>query len=491
VATTSGIRHRLLTIVLLGVLTSALSLVALVRLLSTSTAQRVERAREGVVDEVDRLARDRAQIVELPASGVIGMRGGVWSEDDAALPPDWAAPVASAVRASVESHAASRVDAKLGEATLVVSARPRTAGVGAGGAAGTVWAGFAVRPLPSLRIWQWIVVLLAFATALLVATAIYSVVTVNRGAAALRASLNALADDLSAPIPRPRVRELSDVADGVARLADRLSHARREEERLGHVLAQQERLAALGRVAAGVAHEVRNPLASIKLRLDLAAAGAKLPDVAERAISHASSEIARLDRLVADLLMVAGRAAGPRAPASLGALLMARVDALAPWAAARGVTLEASGDARATIDPDAVARAIDNLLRNAIEASARGATVRARMVREGTTAWLHVDDPGPGVAEDRIPELFEPFFTTKSEGTGLGLAISRAIARAHGGDVVYTRDEGATRFALSIDASPPSSGSTRTHASGTSGASGDSDARGEGRDRGKRGESAA
>ena len=468
-ATTSGIRHRLLTIVLLGVLTSALSLVALVRLLSTSTAQRVERAREGVVDEVDRLARDRAQIVELPASGVIGMRGGVWSDDDAALPPDWAAPVASAVRASAESHAPSMVDAKIGGATLVVAARPRSEG---GGAGGTVWAGFAVRPLPSLRTWQWIVVLLAFATALLVATAIYSVVTVNRGAAALRASLNALAGDLSAPIPRPRVRELSDVADGVARLADRLSHARREEERLGHVLAQQERLAALGRVAAGVAHEVRNPLASIKLRLDLAAAGAKLPDVAERAISHASSEIARLDRLVADLLMVAGRAAGPRAPASLGALLLARVEALAPWAAERGVTLEASGDARATIDPDAVARAIDNLLRNAIEASPRGAMVRARIAREGSTAWLHVDDPGPGVAEDRIPELFEPFFTTKSEGTGLGLAISRAIARAHGGDVVYTRDAGATRFALSIDASPPSSGSSRAQSSSAGGESG-------------------
>ncbi len=450
VGTTRGIRHRLLTIVLLGVLTSALSLVALVQLLSTSTAQRIERSRDAVVEEVERLARDPAQIVEQSATGVVGMRGGVWGPRDGATPKPWLDTIALAAEACRDAPGPVVRDAKLGVSTLVIAAR-RSEAAATGGPPRIVWAGFAVRPLPSLRTWQWIVVLLTTATALLVATALYAVVTVNRGAAALRASLHALASDLSAPIPRPQVRELSDVADGIARLADRLILARREEERLGRVLAEQERLAALGRVAAGVAHEVRNPLASIKLRLDLAAAGAKLPEVAERAISHASSEIARLDRLVADLLMVAGRAAGPRVETSLGALLHARVDALGPWALERGVTLDAAGDARARIDSDAMARAIDNLLRNAVEASPRGGRVEARIAPAGRALVLHVDDRGEGVAADREAELFEPFFTTKSEGTGLGLAISRAIARAHGGDVVYSRDAGATRFALTID----------------------------------------
>src|ERR1700677_2998197 len=96
----------------------------------------------------------------------------------------------------------------------------------------TAWVGFLVRPMPSLVIWQWIVMALAAATVLLVATTAYAIVTVNRGAAALRTSLSALAGDLNAPIPRPKLRELSEVADGIARLAENLKRAHAEEERL-------------------------------------------------------------------------------------------------------------------------------------------------------------------------------------------------------------------------------------------------------------------
>src|SRR6185436_1681399 len=90
--------------------------------------------------------------------------------------------------------------------------------------------------------------------------------------------------------------------------------ARDATEGLLRELAQKERLAALGRVVAGVAHEVRNPLASIKLRLDLTAAAHSLPEPVALAIKAASHEILRLDRLVSDLLLVAGKKMGPIRP---------------------------------------------------------------------------------------------------------------------------------------------------------------------------------
>jgi signal transduction histidine kinase len=250
-------------------------------------------------------------------------------------------------------------------------------------------------------------------------------------------------------------------------LAAKLADARSKEERLAQELAQRERLAALGRVAAGVAHEVRNPLASIKLRLDLAAAAAKLPVAVEEAVAHATSEISRLDRLVADLLFAAGRAVGPKATLDVGALVRGRAEALTQWAAERKVALETTGAGAASIDSDAMARAIDNLLRNAIEASAAGGQVVTRVSTEPDRVVVAVEDRGPGVPAERATELFEPFFTTKPDGTGLGLAISRAIARGHGGDLVYDRKGAVTRFVLSIDtASAPPKKATASDSDG-------------------------
>ena len=101
------------------------------------------------------------------------------------------------------------------------------------------------------------------------------------------------------------------------------------------------------------------------------------------------------------------------------------------------MTIDARGDGDADIDAESVARALDNLLRNAVEASPPGdaRSSRARAPTAGRRSSSSVEDHGDGVEPARAAELFEPFFTTKAEGTGLGLAISRAIARAHGGDV--------------------------------------------------------
>jgi signal transduction histidine kinase len=348
------------------------------------------------------------------------MRGGVWSADASspALPTSLVDPVRAAAARSRDAH--GRVVAESpapSGGTLIVSVRPVVdARASKLPEDALVFVAYVVRPLPSLRTWQEIVALLAAATALLVGTAIHSVVTVNRGA------------------------------------AHKLEEARVKEEQLARELSQNERLAALGRVAAGVAHEVRNPLASIKLRLDLAASSpTPLPPAARDAIGHATSEIDRLDRLVADLLVVAGRKVGPKGRSDLGDLVRSRVDALAAWAGEKSVELTASGEGLAVVDADALARAVDNLLRNGVEAAPAGSRVAARVELADSHVVVRIEDQGLGVAADRTAELFEPFFTTKPGGTGLGLAISRAIARAHGGDVVYAHDD-VTCFTLSVTA---------------------------------------
>lgn len=436
------IRHRLLTILLFGAIVSALLVGALFRLLSVSTQHRIDRTRDGVLEAVTEIAGGTRTLSETAPGGVVGMRAGiVRDEPPRGLPPDWVPVIGAALDGAGGAPAVSQ--SELATGTLVYATSRGVDGQ-------RVWAGMEVRPLANLEAWKLTIWLLALATSVLVATTVHAAVVMQRGATELRTSLTALSRDLEAPIPRSSLRELSDVADGIAGLVKSLVLARQEEERLAEELSENQRLAALGRVAAGVAHEVRNPLASIKLRLDLAASAAPLPVEVERAIAHATSEIERLDRLVADLLVVAGRSTGPRGPLSLGELARTRSETLAPWARERGVEFEIEGDAVVQAHADSLGRAIDNLLRNAVEASPPGRRVRVTVEALGDLATLAVSDVGSGVAELRQTELFEPFFTTKPDGTGLGLPLARSIVRAHGGDVHYARVGAETRFELEL-----------------------------------------
>jgi signal transduction histidine kinase len=435
----------------MGVFTAALSAAALYRAISMTTAQRIERARETIQDELAKLQAEGVEAGVPGGSYVVGMRAGITAtpkrDIPAAVPIAWR-PFMTAL--------AARATAAGGEGEISLPGGHLVARIGPAADDRFAWAAMAVKPSPTLQSWRVLVVALTISALLLVACAASALITVKRGTGALQGALNALARDLSATMPAMSVREFGDIGDGIAKLARHLAEARRIQERLGRDLARQERLAALGRVVAGVAHEVRNPLASIKLRLDLAMTTApSLSPELRRDIEHASSEISRLDRLVADLLIVSGRPLGPRRALAAGELLRARMETLAPWAAEKGVKLRASGDGRVIADPDALARAIDNLLRNAVEASAVGevvdVTIDAGPNADGATGLrIGVEDHGAGVAPARAIELFEPFFTTKADGTGLGLAISRGIARAHGGDLTYARAADVTRFELTL-----------------------------------------
>ncbi|APR75467.1 Flagellar sensor histidine kinase FleS [Minicystis rosea] len=277
----------------------------------------------------------------------------------------------------------------------------------------------------------------------------------RRGARDLEASLLRLQDDLRAEVGRPRALELGRIADGLSAMARHLADARAAERALQRRLARDERLAGLGRVVAGVAHEVRNPITGIKLKLDVLARRG-LDARSGDDVRTCLQEIARLDRIVSSMLVVARGAPLPeaRAEIDLGALLRERIAQAAGLAEQRTVNVRLSGSASLTTSAEALTRVIDNLLRNAIEASPEGSTVDVHIARGHTGVSLTIEDRGPGVPEARLPELYEPFFSTKPEGTGLGLFLSRTLVRGLGAELVYERRDDTTVFAIHFGKEP-------------------------------------
>lgn len=435
-------RHLIALIVLIGMIISTVSLYAVERVLSLATAQRVHRAQESVLEVSSALSK-RPGDAPL-TSTLVGLRAGRHRSPSAFddVPAVWQPLLSAAISDTENAKQAQQRTHPVGSSVLVIATQysPDSNTV--------VWAGHMVPPPTYLGALQWLVEALAVSMVLLVAVALYSVVTLQRGVAALQRSLGALSDDLTAEIARPALRELRELAGSIAGLTERLIQSRHHQEELSRELLKQQRLAALGRVVAGVAHEVRNPLASIKLRLDLASS-APLPQGIEADLAKASAEITRLDTLVADLLAASGRTDGPRIRMSLGQLVRDRVEQASPWVTTQHVRVVVEGDAQASIEPNAVSRAIDNLLRNAVEASPRDGVVRICVAGCESRVWVEFHDEGEGVEQALTTQLFEPFFTTKPNGTGLGLAISLAVARAHGGDVVYVHKD-STTFVLSL-----------------------------------------
>jgi signal transduction histidine kinase len=446
-----SLRWLLGAVAVLASLMFAVSMASLSRLTRMSAEQRLERGRDLVQRELTRWAADPDPEARPARFTVIGIRGGLTGarvsgpgaveiRSDISREVDRALETLAAVAPSDRAElGALEVD----DGTVFIGARRRADGR-------LMWAAYSVTVPKFLNTWRLTVVVLAAATVLLGALALVAVVGATRGGRALERSLAALSGDLSAPIARPALGELASVADGIARLARSLADAQREREQLSAELGRRERLSALGRVVAGVAHEIRNPLASMKLRVDVARSSEDVPAGVVEELDAIEEEIVRLDRLVTDFLVVSGRRIGRRVDSDLGELARRRVALLAPWAKERDVSLAVAGSARAVVDPDACARAVDNLVKNAVEASPAGAEVQVRLEARDGVAALSVEDRGPGVPEERVHELFEPFFTTKPDGTGLGLAVSRAIAVASGGQVSYRRDGGVTRFELSL-----------------------------------------
>jgi signal transduction histidine kinase len=223
-------------------------------------------------------------------------------------------------------------------------------------------------------------------------------------------------------------------------------------------LAEGERLAALGRMAATVAHEVKNPLSAIKSIAQVMREDERLAGTFDRDLALIIGETDRLSGTVSQLLSFARRQPPTAAPARADELACTAVDLFRAQAQKRGVTLECRAEIEESVDGQRVTAlrdALSNLVLNAVQATPRGGAVRVECAREGGWLLFAVVDTGPGVPEDLAASVWEPFFTTKQRGTGLGLAIVRKRVEEAGGTVRLAPQragEGA-RFELLLPAS--------------------------------------
>nr|WP_279355715.1 ATP-binding protein [Fundidesulfovibrio agrisoli] len=227
-------------------------------------------------------------------------------------------------------------------------------------------------------------------------------------------------------------------------------------------LEQSRQLATVGRLAAGVAHEIRNPLSALRGFAQLFASKLKGREPEESYARTMVQEADRLGRVVTDLLYLAKPRPMEPAPVELAALCgelesLLRFD-LERRSATFATALEAP---EALADPDALKQALINLVLNALAALPAGGgsvTVRSR-ARPGGTA-VSVEDNGHGMSEEERARALEPFFTTRRDGSGLGLAIVQSIVRHHGGELEIESDPGrGTRVTMFFrSAAPPGNG---------------------------------
>jgi signal transduction histidine kinase len=227
--------------------------------------------------------------------------------------------------------------------------------------------------------------------------------------------------------------------------AGRLERANRELRESGEQLRRAERLSALGEIAAGLAHELRNPLAGIKGALEIVSARAPVATPEAEFSGIATRELQRLEGLVQEFLDYA-RPKPPRLrPADLPDVVRRVVSLLGPQAEQAGVALAVEGDDASQglrIDPEQIEQVLVNVVLNAVQASPRGGQVKIRHYPRDGRYRIEVADQGPGIPPDSKARIFEPFFTTKERGTGLGLAISQRIIAAHRGEIRITPGQG-------------------------------------------------
>ncbi|WP_018873384.1 ATP-binding protein [Thioalkalivibrio sp. ALJ16] len=291
---------------------------------------------------------------------------------------------------------------------------------------------------------------------------------VGRHVSRLMAAMGAIGDGqrgLRAPEDGPA--ELRGLAVSMNRMMERreaseaeLEVQRREQVRLEEKLRHSEKLAAIGQLAAGVAHELGTPLGIIAGRVQRAIRHLPDGDPARKEMQALKTELERVEVIVRQLLDFARRNPLQQRSLELGTLVADLIERVHSRHSERAVEFYVQGEPLTLVaDPLRLGQALENLLENASQAAASMVQVSWRAVPEGVELVVADDGPeaGRGIGDEQAARLFEPFYTTKptGQGTGLGLAVVQVALEDHGGRVVLDRSvPGATRFVVTLPTDP-------------------------------------
>ncbi len=272
-----------------------------------------------------------------------------------------------------------------------------------------------------------------------------------------------------------RERELGAIISAYNDVTERLkvSHERLGEEvaRLGEELRKKnaelrraERLAALGEMAAGLAHEIRNPLGGIALYASMLEGQLAEQPVSRKAAASITKGVRSLDRLVGEILDFAQEQRLECQTCKLRGILSALEESVRPWCDEYSAEVVFAPDARdleVWCDAPRLRQVLLNLVLNGLQAAGEGGQVRlsAAMRPDDGGIEIEVCDNGSGIPAESMDRIFNPFFTTRNTGTGLGLAIAHRIIEAHEGTIhAMNREESGARFVVQLPPPPGRSG---------------------------------
>lgn len=270
--------------------------------------------------------------------------------------------------------------------------------------------------------------------------------------------------DFTYRIPVISSDEIGELTQSFNEMTEQLLVARRQTEEANRRLVQAEKLASIGRLSATIAHEIRNPLTSVKLNIQKLAESEKLDELEKEHLAIAQEGIDQIEKFIKELLSFTRASVLQPDYFSMEEILEESLKMLKPSLAEKKIILEKDFEKelpKAYVDGDKLRQVFLNVLRNAYEAVNEGGKIEIslRMNREKDRPYfeIRISDNGCGIPEKDWENIFEPFFTTKSSGAGLGLANARRILEQHGGTIKVVKKDGpGSCFLLTVPCQTPS-----------------------------------